>query len=84
MPDPRFFSVSGPFTLAQLAEIGRAHLHDAAEAGAVITDVAPIDAAGPDEVSFIDNPRYLESYKRSRAGAWWPSAGRSRESGCTS
>jgi len=69
MPDPRFFSVSGPFKLAELAEIGQARLHDGATAGAVFADVAPIDAAGPDEVSFFDNPRYLETFRRSRAGA---------------
>jgi UDP-3-O-[3-hydroxymyristoyl] glucosamine N-acyltransferase len=31
--------------------------------------VAPLDAAGPDDVSFLDNRRYLGQFSQSRAGA---------------
>jgi len=69
MPDPRFFSVSAPKTLNELAAIG-----DAAVAGdggpeRLIRDVAPLDVAGPDDLGFVDNPRYVEAFRRSRAGA---------------
>lgn len=69
MPDPRFFSVGGPFTLAQLADIGGATIDAEARADRIIRDVAPIETAGPDDLSFIDNPRYLDSFSVSRAGA---------------
>ena len=69
MPDPRFFSVSGPFNVAELAEIGKARLNEGADAQRVILDVASIDTAGPDELSFIDNPRYIDLYRRSKAAA---------------
>ena len=69
MPDPRFFSVGGPFTIGDLAEIGIADLSDGADPQLVICDVAPIDCAGPKDLSFIDNPRYVEQFRHSKAGA---------------
>ena len=64
--DPRFFQRSGPHTLAAVA--------DAAEAEApprrlMLAGVAPLQTAGPDEVSFLDNRKYLPALERSRAGA---------------
>ena len=69
MPDPRFFTVQGPFTVAELAEIGRATVNVAADGARVIRDVAALDSAGPDDVSFVDNPRYVPEFRQSRAGA---------------
>jgi UDP-3-O-[3-hydroxymyristoyl] glucosamine N-acyltransferase len=69
MADPRFFSVSGPFTLARLAQVSGARLGDGADPEARITDVAPLEAAGPDHIAFLDNKRYLEAFRASRAGA---------------
>lgn len=69
MPDPRFFSVSGPFNVAELAEIGKARLLDGGDPQRMIRDVAPIDTAGPGELSFIDNPRYGDLFRQSEAGA---------------
>ena len=69
MADPRFFSVAGPFTLGQLAEIAGASLPAGADAAKVIRDVAPLDMAAPEHVSFLDNRRYIETFAASRAGA---------------
>ncbi|MDC0033480.1 UDP-3-O-(3-hydroxymyristoyl)glucosamine N-acyltransferase [Alphaproteobacteria bacterium] len=69
MPDPRFFSVAGPYVVGELAEIGMANLNGDADPRLVVLDVAPIDTAGPNELSFIDNPRYGDLYRRSKAGA---------------
>jgi UDP-3-O-[3-hydroxymyristoyl] glucosamine N-acyltransferase len=69
MPDPRFFPIEGPFTVAQLAEIGPADLAAGAIAERVISDVAPLDTAGPTDLSFVDNPRYLPEFSVCRAGA---------------
>jgi UDP-3-O-[3-hydroxymyristoyl] glucosamine N-acyltransferase len=69
MADPRFFSVTGPFTLADLASLTGATLAPPAEGGRVIEDVAPLDQAGPDEVTFLDNRRYIDAFAASRAGA---------------
>jgi UDP-3-O-[3-hydroxymyristoyl] glucosamine N-acyltransferase len=69
MPDRRFYTADGPFHLADLARIAGAELRPASAGERAARDVAPLDAAGPDEVSFLDNPRYVEAFKASRAGA---------------
>ena len=70
MADPRFFAVAGPFTLGQLAEIAGADIAGApAPDGAAFVDVAPLSAAGERHISFLDNRRYLDSFRASRAGA---------------
>jgi len=69
MADPRFFKASGPFTLGELAQAANATLSEGADPERRFRDVAPLDAAGPDDVSFLDNKRYVESFRRSRAGA---------------
>lgn len=69
MADPRFFTRAGPFPLAELARIAGAELAGEADPAAVVTDVAPLDAAGPEHLSFLDNRRYVEAFAASRAGA---------------
>ena len=64
--DPRFFRRAGPFTLAAVV--------DAAEAEApprrlMLRGVAPLAAAGPEEVSFLDNRKYLPALEKTGAGA---------------
>src|SRR5438067_6420173 len=69
MPDPRFFDRAGPFSLEALAGLSGARLHDRADAGKLIRDVAPLESAGPEDVTFLDNRKYAEAFSRSRAGA---------------
>src|SRR5262249_50676280 len=38
-------------------------------AGRLYYDVAPLETAGPEHVSFLENKRYIGSFIRSRAGA---------------
>ena len=67
MADPRFFSVAGPFTVAELAQ--RTGAQVAGDAGRLLRDVAPLDTAEPDQLSFLDNPKYLQALRTTRAGA---------------
>ena len=64
--DPRFFVNRGPFGIAVLA------VAIAAEAsfddGRVIEGVAPLQTAGPRELSFLDNRRYAAQLASTRAG----------------
>jgi len=57
----------GPYTLGQLARALGAVLEG--DAQRVITGVASLDAAGPDQISFVTNPKYLPLARSSRAGA---------------
>jgi UDP-3-O-[3-hydroxymyristoyl] glucosamine N-acyltransferase len=67
MADPRFFEARGPFALEALAAIAAAELHG--DGRHAIEGVAPLDAAGPHELSFLDNPRYRHQATATRAGA---------------
>jgi UDP-3-O-[3-hydroxymyristoyl] glucosamine N-acyltransferase len=67
--DSRFFTSAGPFTLEKLAEIADAEIAGGGSPGTMFADVAPLGAAQPDHVSFIDNRRYVTDFKKSLAGA---------------
>jgi UDP-3-O-[3-hydroxymyristoyl] glucosamine N-acyltransferase len=74
MADPRFFDRAGPHSLAALAELTGARLlcpddRLAAAAGRLIEDVAPLETAGPRDVTFFDNRKYTDAFTRSRAAA---------------
>ena len=69
MADHRFFDRNGPFSLAVLAETGEADLRPADAGERVIEDVAPLDRAGPNDVSFLDNRKYLGQLRETKAGA---------------
>ena len=69
MADPRFFERAGPFSLGQLAQLADAALGANAEPDREMADVGPLDAAGPEDVSFFDNRRYADSLAVSAAGA---------------
>jgi UDP-3-O-[3-hydroxymyristoyl] glucosamine N-acyltransferase len=69
MADPRFFHRAGPFSLEALASISGAELADPAVGGRTIEDVAPLETAGPNELTFLANLKYVEAFAASRAGA---------------
>ena len=69
MPDQRFFRRAGPFSLEALATLSGATLRDAALGRRLVTDVAPLETAGTDDLSFLDNRKYVDAFAQSRAGA---------------
>ena len=69
MADPRFFDRAGPFALESLAALSGARLLRPEDGARVFRDVGPLETAGPEDVSFLDNRKYLETFLRSRAGA---------------
>jgi UDP-3-O-[3-hydroxymyristoyl] glucosamine N-acyltransferase len=75
MADPRFFERAGPHSLAALASLSGASLVDPGDGARLISDVAPLETAGPDDVTFLDNRKYLDAFARSRAGAAFVDAG---------
>lgn len=68
MADPRFFTKAGPFTLADIAAKIGAEIKGG-DVATQVTDVAPLDAATPADVSFFDNPRYKDALATTKAGA---------------
>ena len=69
MADPRFFTVAGPLSVTELATRTGASIAGAADAERLLRDVAPLDAAGPDHLTFLDNRKYLDAFRRTGAGA---------------
>ena len=69
MSDYDFFKRAGPFSLAELADIGEADLRQPDLGSMAMADVAPLDKAGGDQVSFLDNRKYLKDLRGTQAGA---------------
>lgn len=66
MADKRFFNCEGPFTSKQLAEIAKADLQGSADL--VIKDVSSLEKATHENISFLDNRKYVAAFKASKAG----------------
>ena len=64
-----FFPPAAAPTLREVAQWVDAALSESADTERVIRDVAALDEAGPDDLSFLDNPRYLDDFRATRAGA---------------
>jgi UDP-3-O-[3-hydroxymyristoyl] glucosamine N-acyltransferase len=56
------------FTLGEIAQALQARLDG--DPGQVVTGVAPLDTAGPDQISFLTDLRYRDAARASRAGAF--------------
>jgi UDP-3-O-[3-hydroxymyristoyl] glucosamine N-acyltransferase len=69
MVDRRFFTNHGPFTVGDLARCAGATLANPADAERKISDVAPLDRASENDISFFDNTKYIDQFTGSSAGA---------------
>ncbi|MBM3617430.1 MAG: UDP-3-O-(3-hydroxymyristoyl)glucosamine N-acyltransferase, partial [Alphaproteobacteria bacterium] len=63
------FAKAGPFTLGELAAHVGAAVAEGVDSSRFIQDVAPLDVAGEHHISFLDNPKYIESFATSKASA---------------
>jgi UDP-3-O-[3-hydroxymyristoyl] glucosamine N-acyltransferase len=66
--DSRFFARTGPHPLGLLARAAGAALPDGAAEDRLFRGVAPLQDAGPEEVSFLENRRYTDLLATTRAG----------------
>jgi len=64
--DPRFFTRTGPHSLATIAALAGVETNRPEK---LITGVAPLQTAGPDDISFLDNRRYADLLAATQAGA---------------
>jgi UDP-3-O-[3-hydroxymyristoyl] glucosamine N-acyltransferase len=69
MADSRFFERAGPFSLGEIAVRAGATLAPEADADTPLRDVAPLDRAGPGDLTFYDNPKYAEALRTTGASA---------------
>ncbi|MEJ0071679.1 MAG: UDP-3-O-(3-hydroxymyristoyl)glucosamine N-acyltransferase [Pseudomonadota bacterium] len=69
MADPRFFERRGPFSLEFLANAVGGDLDAGTDRGMMLADVAPLDRAGRDDISFFEDKRRAASFADTGAGA---------------
>jgi UDP-3-O-[3-hydroxymyristoyl] glucosamine N-acyltransferase len=66
MGDARFYARTGPHALSTIAMVAKGTAPAIEKA---FSGVAPLQSAGPDQVSFLDNRRYAEALEKTMAGA---------------
>lgn len=69
MDHPGFFDNAGPFPVKAIADLIKAEIAPAERADDLLVDIKPLDRAGPQHLSFIDNPKYLPQFATTLAGA---------------
>src|SRR6267154_158759 len=69
MTEPLFFKSAKSLTVAEIAAITGAQLADGVPLDRAITNIAPLDSAGAGDLTFFDNPKYLDELAGTRAGA---------------
>ncbi len=74
MEHPGFFENKGPFSLAKIAEVTGAQLSDEADAEKLVEDIRPLDTAGANHISFLDNAKYVSQFENTKAAACFVSA----------
>lgn len=68
MEHPGFFQNTGPYRLAEVAAKVGAEFGGGQSGEALVADVRPLSDAGPADISFLDNRKYLEQLATTRAG----------------
>jgi UDP-3-O-[3-hydroxymyristoyl] glucosamine N-acyltransferase len=68
MADSRFYDNRGPFSLNAVCAHAGIECPAGADGGALIFDVAALDAAGPPHLSFIDQKRAQAAFAKTKAG----------------
>ncbi|WP_338662275.1 UDP-3-O-(3-hydroxymyristoyl)glucosamine N-acyltransferase [Pararoseomonas sp. SCSIO 73927] len=66
--DQRFHPSAGPLPLSRLAEAAGVAVPEGA-GGRLFSGVSTLGSAGPEDISFLDARRWLDSLRESRAGA---------------
>jgi UDP-3-O-[3-hydroxymyristoyl] glucosamine N-acyltransferase len=64
-----FIKPSCVLTVGEIATLTRAKLRDGDPASRRIDNIAPLDIAGPSDITFLDKPKYLPELADTRAGA---------------
>ncbi|KTC94597.1 UDP-3-O-(3-hydroxymyristoyl)glucosamine N-acyltransferase [Legionella erythra] len=69
MKSLRFNQNHGPFSLAELAQVSGATLHNLKDSRFLIHHAAPLDEADRTDIAVLHNLKYIQAFKQARAGA---------------
>src|SRR5688572_27869293 len=59
MSEPIFFPKGSALTLREIAAIAGASLPEGADPDDRVASAAPLESAGPDDLAYMDNPKYV-------------------------
>ena len=68
MTEPQFYKHPSGLTVAQIATLVKAEPGPEAQLDRRITNIAPIDLAGPSDLTFFDNSKYADDLAVTKAG----------------
>jgi UDP-3-O-[3-hydroxymyristoyl] glucosamine N-acyltransferase len=68
MSEPLFFKPAGALTVGEIATLTGAEPRPSTDLGRRISNVAPLDRAGPGDLTFLDNAKYVGELATTRAG----------------
>jgi UDP-3-O-[3-hydroxymyristoyl] glucosamine N-acyltransferase len=69
MDKPNFFKRPAGLTVGEIAALTGAEPHNGASLDRLITNVAPLDRAGPSDLAFLDSGKFVDAFGRTHAGA---------------
>jgi len=69
MSEPLFFEPARALTVGEIATLTEAEPRPATDLALPIRDIAPLDRAGPGDITFLDNPKFASALASTRAGA---------------
>jgi len=69
MTEPFYFEPARKLTVGDIVRLTGAEARDGTPLDRPIGDVAPIDRAGPCDLTFFDNAKYVDQFMATRAGA---------------
>lgn len=69
MAEPSFFVPPQPLTLSEIAVLAGADLPSGADGSKVVRDASALETAGPDDLAYMDNPKYVDALSSTEAGA---------------
>jgi UDP-3-O-[3-hydroxymyristoyl] glucosamine N-acyltransferase len=69
MSEPLFFKPTRALTVGEIATLTGAEVRAAADIARPIGDIAPLDRAGPADITFFDDPKLADELATTHAGA---------------
>ena len=69
MTEPFFFNPQAGMTVGEIADMTGATPRGPIEMDRAVGGLAPLDRAGPHELTFLDNAKYSDGLRTTRAGA---------------
>lgn len=68
MSEPEFLKPASAISLREIAEIVSLPMPEGADEGRAISSASALETAGPDEIAYMDNPKYTEALGATGAG----------------